>query len=171
MSSNISQPAVNAAIRVSDCFPLPPTPTNRACPWSIRITRWMRVKCSNASSNNTIFMAVYRSLYSSRICTEKILKNFEKSSKNHLNQKFWKSIWNIRRKSLKIHSKHSKIMFEDSIETFKEKVRRFNRNIQRKSLNIHLKLSKEKVWKFIGNIQKKFGNTFETFKENVRKFK
>jgi len=51
-----------------EAFPLPPTPTNSALPLSIRITRWIRVKCSSASSNRTKFIRVFCSLYSARIC-------------------------------------------------------------------------------------------------------
>ena len=66
--SNTSHPAVKEASLHKLCLPLPPTPTNRAWPWSIRITRWIRVKCSKASSNSTRFIGVLLSLYSSNIC-------------------------------------------------------------------------------------------------------
>lgn len=57
--------AAKLARRHKLCLPLPPTPTNRPWPWSIRIMRWIRVKCSNASLNRTKFIGIFLSLYSS----------------------------------------------------------------------------------------------------------
>ena len=46
------------ASRVSDCLPVPPTPTNSALPRPWRIMRAMREICSIASKKNTIFTSL-----------------------------------------------------------------------------------------------------------------
>ena len=50
---NGNAPAMYAASRVSDCFPLPQTPMRSALPRSMHSSREMRIMCFNASSNKT----------------------------------------------------------------------------------------------------------------------
>lgn len=66
---------MNAASRVRDCRPLPPTPNSSAFPSGSRITRVMRDTCSIASRNITSFMGVLdielkSSRYSSTTCVK-----------------------------------------------------------------------------------------------------
>ena len=63
--SKTPHPAVYAASFERLCFPDPPTPTSNALPWSRRMMRCMRVRCSSASSKNTRFIGFCSSLYSS----------------------------------------------------------------------------------------------------------
>ena len=44
---------MNADKRDKDCFPLPPTPTSKACPPEFMTTLTIRAICFIASSNNT----------------------------------------------------------------------------------------------------------------------
>lgn len=54
---------------VSDCLPVPPTPTSRAFPRSWRIMRAIRETCSMASRKNTSFISLEEfMLKSSRYC-------------------------------------------------------------------------------------------------------
>mmetsp|Transcript_7058 Transcript_7058/g.26722 ORF Transcript_7058/g.26722 Transcript_7058/m.26722 type:complete len:293 (-) Transcript_7058:1533-2411(-) len=67
-------PATNEANLVSDCLPLPPTPTSIAFPLGCRKIRVNRAACSAASRKNTKFIAfvlpaLYSSKYSSIIAT------------------------------------------------------------------------------------------------------
>mmetsp|Transcript_18212 Transcript_18212/g.47554 ORF Transcript_18212/g.47554 Transcript_18212/m.47554 type:complete len:235 (-) Transcript_18212:996-1700(-) len=57
---------MNAAIRVVDCLPLPPTPTSMALPRGCLKIRLIRAICRTASEKNTRFMRVGKeTLYSS----------------------------------------------------------------------------------------------------------
>lgn len=56
---------------VSDCLPVPPTPTSRAFPRSWRIMRAIRETCSMASRKNTSFISLEEfMLKSSRYCKQ-----------------------------------------------------------------------------------------------------
>mmetsp|Transcript_85890 Transcript_85890/g.195814 ORF Transcript_85890/g.195814 Transcript_85890/m.195814 type:complete len:306 (-) Transcript_85890:1825-2742(-) len=75
-------PAVKVANLVRLCLPLPPTPTRRALPRGMRITRWRRTTWARASTNRTRFMTLCSTLYSSRIAsiTPFTLSKLSKSS-------------------------------------------------------------------------------------------
>ena len=53
---NKSNSSKAAARRVSDCRPLPPTPSSNALPSGSLMTRQMRLTCSMASRNMTSFI-------------------------------------------------------------------------------------------------------------------
>ena len=53
---NTFERAMKPARRVSDCFPLPPTPTSSADDRGMHKRREMRSMCRSASSNRTRFI-------------------------------------------------------------------------------------------------------------------
>lgn len=56
-------PGMKEASLVSDCLPLPPTPTSMALPRGVRIIRDIRIRWIIASLKNTISMAAPRTCY------------------------------------------------------------------------------------------------------------
>ena len=64
LSWTTEKPPMNAASRVSDCLPLPPTPTNSALPRGLSRMREMRQTWPIACSKSTRSIVAFASLYS-----------------------------------------------------------------------------------------------------------
>ena len=67
MGWNSKKPDMDAASRVKDCLPDPPTPMSRACPPAVRKTRQMRDRCFKTYLNYLIDQLIRSTVHFSMI--------------------------------------------------------------------------------------------------------